>query len=322
MKRILALALCAMTTAPLLAANAKTLAAARKIAATANQAATATVEAERLPDALAVEMLQKLKAKKHGVGASAVAERTRRGFVIPAAGSVAGGGGSLFFRSDVTLFNNDDDDQYVMVLWLQAGTSTPQIFRLVNPLPAESAPVTVVDFVGSALKVSGLGALVFVPVDQNGDIDEDAALDGFSRIWTKQPGSTGTVSQPFPGVDAENLDDQVGAIALGLRHDANYRTNFGIVNLDDKPHNFILLVVGERAEGELLVTVPALGMVQQAIPAGDYGAATVLILNDRDDFDPDYSWIGYASSTDNVTGDGWVSIAGAALAPEDIPAGN
>jgi hypothetical protein len=30
------------------------------------------------------------------------------------------------------------------------------------------------------------------------------------------------------------------------------------------------------------------------------------------------SWIGYASSTDNVTGDGWVSIASADFSPGDL----
>ncbi|HEX7155162.1 MAG TPA: hypothetical protein VF618_27080 [Thermoanaerobaculia bacterium] len=321
MKRITILALSAMMALPLFAADAKTLVKARQLAAAANQ--TTTLQAERLPDSLAVEMLQKLEARKSRVGASAVSERTRLGFVIPAAGSVAGGGGSLFFRSDVTLFNNDETDQHVMILWLPAGGSNPQIFRLTQPLPADAPPITAVDFVGSVLGVSGLGSLVFVPVQSSGAIDEFAALDGYSRIWTRQPGSNGTVSQPFPGVDAENLDDQIGALALGLRHDASFRTNFGLVNLDDQPHTFIVVAVGERHEQELVVTVPAMSMVQQAIPAGDYGALSLLVLNDRfDDNAPEYSWIAYASSTDNITGDGWVSIAAKTLTAEEIAAGN
>jgi len=30
------------------------------------------------------------------------------------------------------------------------------------------------------------------------------------------------------------------------------------------------------------------------------------------------SWIAYASSTDNITGDGWVSIAGADFSPDQL----
>ena len=75
--------------------------------------------------------------------------------------------------------------------------------------------------------------------------------------------------------------------------------------------------VGERATNETTVTVPAYGMVQQSIPAGDYGALSV-IFDITDSAGASIAWVGYASSTDNITGDGWVSIAWADLTPDDL----
>ena len=67
----------------------------------------------------------------------------------------------------------------------------------------------------------------------------------------------------------------------------------------------------------MTLTVKAYGMIQQSIPAGDYGAVTILyqVTDAGNNF---VSWVGYASSTDNITGDGWVSIASADLTPNDL----
>ena len=51
--------------------------------------------------------------------------------------------------------------------------------------------------------------------------------------------------------------------------------------------------------------------------AGDYGALTVT-FDITDSGGASISWVAYASSTDNITGDGWVSIASADLTPDDL----
>ena len=58
-------------------------------------------------------------------------------------------------------------------------------------------------------------------------------------------------------------------------------------------------------------------MIQQSIPAGDYGAVTILyqVTDAGNNF---VSWVGYASSTDNTTGDGWVSLASAGMSPGEL----
>ena len=242
--------------------------------------------------------------------------RSARYFVIPAAGSVQGANGT-FFRSDVTLINYASTAEDVIALFWPAGQSTPPSTSAGVKLTLQPAKaVTYVDFVASVLNKSGLGAILFFGVKGTA-VDPNAAIDGLSRIYTKQPGSDGTVSQEFPPVDVYNLLVADTSASLGLRQDASYRTNFGIVNADKVPHNVHVTAIGERLTQDTTVTVPAYGMIQSSIPAGDYGAVTIA-FDITDSGGASVSWVAYASSTDNITGDGWVSIASADLTPNDL----
>jgi|GEM_PF-378906 len=279
-------------------------------------------------DALPARLLAQWKARgmarrashAKGVRASAITDAvSARAFIIPAAGSLAAGGGALFFRSDVTLANYRSTAQQVLVGFWAQGTTNPltsATYKTVTLPPGQF--VTVQDFVATALNKSGLGTLIFIP-STGTDFDENGAIDGFSRIYTNQPGSTGTVSQPFDAVDPDTLSAQYidEAVALGQRQDANFRTNFGIVNVDAADHVFKVSFVGEKLQTTLTVTVKAYGMIQQSIPAGDYGAVSILfqVTDAGQNF---VSWVGYASSTDNITGDGWVSLASADMSPGEL----
>jgi hypothetical protein len=279
-------------------------------------------------DALPARLLAQVKARgiarrashAKGVHASVIADSvSARAFIILAAGSVAGGGGALFFRSDVTLANYRDTAQQVLAgFWAQGSTNalSSANYKTLTLPPGQF--VTVQDFVASALGTSGLGTLIFIPYTGT-DFDGNGAIDGFSRIYTKQPGSTGTVSQPFDAIDPDTLSAQYidEAVALGLRQDANFRTNFGIVNVDPADHVYKVSFVGEKLQTTMTLTVKAYGMIQQSIPAGDYGAVSILfqVTDAGNNF---VSWVGYASSTDNVTGDGWVSVASADMSPGEL----
>jgi hypothetical protein len=251
------------------------------------------------------------------VHAQAVGDnRSARYFVIPAAGSVAGANGT-FFRSDVTLINYASTPEDVIAIFWPNGQSTPPAISAgvkVTLQPAQA--VTYTDFVATVLNKSGLGAILFFGVKGTSG-DPNAAIDGLSRIYTKQPGSEGTVSQEFPPVDVFNLFVADQSVSLGLRQDAGFRTNFGIVNADPVKHVVRVRAIGEKVTNETTVTVPAYGMVQSSIPAGDYGAVTV-VFDIMDSGGASVSWVAYASSTDNITGDGWVSIASADLTPSDL----
>jgi hypothetical protein len=293
---------------------------------TVGNSAALTITA--VDDALPARLLTQLKARRTaraasraaGVHASVILDSaSARAFIFPAAGSIAGGGGALFFRSDITLVNYRDAAQQVLAgFWPQGSSNSLSTANYkVLTLPAAQF-VTVQDFVATALNTSGLGTLIFIPYTGT-DFDDSGAIDGFSRIYTKQPGSTGTVSQPFDAVDPDTLSAQLidEAVALGLRQDVNFRTNFGVVNVDPSDHVYKVSFIGEKMQTSITLTVKAYGMIQQAIPAGDFGALQILyqVTDAGQNF---VSWVGYASSTDNVTGDGWVSLASADLTPEDL----
>jgi len=128
-------------------------------------------------------------------------------------------------------------------------------------------------------------------------------MDGFSRIWTNQPGALGTVSQSFPPI---SITDSIGSLtgyALGGRQDADFRTNIGIVNLDTVAHTWTIDVNGVQKRQSFTIFVPAYSMNQQAVPAGIYGDLAVSMKSDGFGF----WWSAYVTSVDNRTGDGWVS---------------
>lgn len=230
---------------------------------------------------------------------------------IPAAGSVRGLN-NTFFRSDVTLVNYNADDQDLQVYWMPNGGGDPTLFELT--LPGDELPFTVPDFVGTVLELQNqLGSLLMIPVNNAGGFDTNAAFDAYSRIWTPQPNASGTVSQPFPGIAPEHMIGHYEGIILGVRQDADFRTNVGIVNYSDEDLDFVITIFpdGGTQYIDVPVSVPALAYKQLPLPAGTYGPMTLAVGIDGDpgqDFNEDVAWTAYASSTDNRTGDGWVSM--------------
>ena len=176
--------------------------------------------AEPVADPAAAEhLMSRLReataTKKGRVAAQSILfNSSGRAVLLPAAGSVRGANGT-FFRSDVTFANYNDTPQPVAVIWMANGAAAETFTMTV---PGDRPPFTINDFVGTTLQRTGLGALFFIPLDAAGLPDiESSALDVFSRIWTPQPNATGTVSQPFPGVDPDLLTGEYEAILLGLR---------------------------------------------------------------------------------------------------------
>src|SRR4029450_5964867 len=139
----------------------------------------------------------------------------------------------------------------------------------------------------------------------SGASDPNAVLDGFSRIWSNQPGALGTVSQGFPSV---SIFDSVGsfiAYALGLRHDNRYRTNVGIVNLDTAAHTWTVDVNGLTGSTNFDVTVPPISMKQAGLPSGNYGDLILTLQTTGSGF----YWSAYGATVDKPSGDSWSSHA-------------
>lgn len=247
-----------------------------------------------------------------------VNNRSSRVVVIPAAGNAAGANGT-FFRSDVTLVNMNDDDQEIVMLWMPNGNPNGVIeFEGVIEF---GPPFTYVDFVGQSLKLTGIGSLVFVPVTAAGDLDPNGAIDAYSRIWSPAPtGQQGTFSQPFPGVDLFHLDGEYEALLLGLRQDAGFRTNYGVVNLSDfdLPLNVTVFNNDAVIVSEFQVTVRSQEMILRGLPAGNFGNISILVNVAADIPGDEFQWTTFASSTDNFNGDGWVSIGSKPYDDDDI----
>jgi hypothetical protein len=234
-------------------------------------------------------------------------DTTNDAFLFPSAGSVQGAGGT-FFKSDGMLVNHRNAMQRVSMGWIAQGVnngSRPLKYFNLNAV----TPYVFKDLVAnpSLLGESGLGAVLVTGVTSTGALDSGATLDGFSRIYTNQPGAQGTVSLAFPSISVLDSLGNSFAYAIGLRHDTGFRTNVGVVNLDSVPHTWTVTVNGEPPSPitNFTITVEGYSMRQVPIPAGNYGILLVALTPNASGF----WWSAYAASVDNITGDGWVSHA-------------
>ena len=276
---------------------------------------------------VALETMANLEAleKRDRLSVSSVIDnRADRALVIPAVGSVRGAGGT-FFRSDITLVNYNDTNQRVQFVFLPSGNPGGTIVAIGN-IPGGRPPFTIADFVGTQLNQSALGALLILPLQagSNTNPDDNAAIDAYSRIYTPQPNTTrGTVSLPFAPVSPTHLFAEYEAILLGLRIDADFRTNFGIVNLSPAVTlPFVVTVIPETpgvGSIQISLSLPPLSMVQQGISGSPANGQVNILVNVNADIPRDeFFWTAYASSNDNTTGDGYVSIASIPLDDEGL----
>jgi hypothetical protein len=230
--------------------------------------------------------------------------------LIPAAGAVIGAGGEVF-RSDISIFNYRSRDQVVQFRWLPQGVtgiglSPVQItMRALTGLSSE-------DFVTTVLQQSGLGALLIKGVTRDGVQDSGANIVATARIWSNQPGSSGTVSQTFPVLSTAELTvSSPYALGIqGLRRDSRYRLNVGVVNLDMSTHAF-RIVIGTltNTQETMDVSVPPLSMRQVNMPGATSNPLQIFVTNLENSTNQSTGdWTAYGSNVDNVTGDSWSAI--------------
>lgn len=238
-----------------------------------------------------------------------IINRSARALVIPGAGNLRGQNGT-HFRSDITFANWNEQEQLLGIMWLPQGT--PDGLELFITMMPELSIVTEEDFVGGFMDVEGLGAIILFPLSgPGGDFDPDAAIDATSRIWTEQAGLTaGTVSQQFSAVEPSYMTNEEAGVILGLRQGEGFRTNYGIVNISEDDLTFELDIFAEDGEDPetRTVTVPSLSMMQTSIPSGSFGQLSIGLFLPAPPTSNEFTWLAYASSTDNITGDGWVSL--------------
>ena len=228
--------------------------------------------------------------------------------LIPAAISAEGANGTTF-RSDIRITNQSDRPQRVQLDWLpRDGAPGPAFVTIVEILPYQTLASD--DFVHEVMNRGGLGAILVNGIDETGAADPDARLHATARVWTPQPGSEGTSSQSFSPIPLRDVvNDKL--FILGHRRNEQYRTNVGIVNLDSGVHTFLVTVSGETptlVPEEYRVSVPGFAMVQFPVTGAQQNQLRVEIQEDVAPGGPRLTlWTAYASSVDNVTGDGWTT---------------
>lgn len=232
--------------------------------------------------------------------------------LIPAAISAPGANGTEF-RSDIRITNQRGDrSQRVELRWLpRDGAPGPaaSFVTIVEIQPHQTLASD--DFVRDVMRRGDLGAIIVHPLDANGEHDPGARLHATARVWTPQPGTAGTSSQSFPPIPLSNIVNE-NVVILGHRRNEQYRTNVGIVNLDGGAHTFVVTVSGETPTlvAELYhVTVPPLALVQFPVVGVQQEQLRIDVEEDVVEGGPRLTfWTAYASSVDNVTGDGWTTV--------------
>ncbi|HXH91846.1 MAG TPA: hypothetical protein VNN25_09720 [Thermoanaerobaculia bacterium] len=226
-------------------------------------------------------------------------------FVIPAAGALDGGNGT-FFRSDITMVNYRSTVQNVRLQWLPqtvTGVGVPPTDITINA----SSGIASEDFVTNILHRSGLGAILVSGITPAGDFDPTAQLAATSRIWTFQPGSSGTTSQSLPVVSTADISSTV-QVVLGARRDSRFRMNVGIVNLSSSQQRFQVVSAGSNGTDVQVVDVEAMSMVLFRVSGADSAIPLQIQVFNTSTTARSNSWIAYASSVDNITGDAWTTL--------------
>ncbi len=229
--------------------------------------------------------------------------------LIPAAASTPGANGT-FFRSDIAVVNLVPRDQVVRFEWLPQGGGAVGITTITL---AGNTAIRSADFVATQLGRSGLGSILITGINAGGFTDLNAKLFVSVRVWSPQPGSSGTTSQSLPAIPTSAIDMQSAVLYAvgGADNPLNYRANVGIVNLDPTNAQSFRISMPAPLGPEVPtidVTVPPMSMQQVSIGSGVSSSQKVLIDNTTATGKSNL-WLAYGSSVDNVTGDAWSEIA-------------
>ncbi|MDQ6803042.1 MAG: hypothetical protein M3041_19745 [Acidobacteriota bacterium] len=227
--------------------------------------------------------------------------------LIPAAGSTPGANGT-FFKSDITLGNFADHAQAVRMVWLPQGVSAT--YSTTITLGAR-AFIRSADFVHDYLGQSGLGAILVTGVNGFG-LDPAASLYVASRIWSPQPGTSGTTSQSLPAIPTSTINTTDAALFSlgGVGVGSGFRMNVGFVNLDPvNEQTFNLVFTQSIIPFVIPVTVPPMSMQQGTLGSTNFFNPEILITNGTPAATRSNLWVAYGSTVDNVTGDAWSELA-------------
>ena len=231
------------------------------------------------------------------VAPTVIAESDAVGFLIPVAGNVAGGNGA-HFRTNLTIVNYRNTEQMVDVVFISQ-TGAPVSKRFEIPYLTN---LTFADIVGAHLDASGLGALVVTAIQPSGEPDTNAMIDGNARIWTLQQGGPGELSSYVAGQLLHGWKADSPAYIHGTRRTSQFRTNYGIVNLDlQNARSFRVIVNSGLGRYEEIVELRPFSTLQHPV-SDTYGNLSISV----EPLGTGGPWHAYGTSTDNVSGSTWV----------------
>jgi hypothetical protein len=228
----------------------------------------------------------------------------------------ASGLNGTFFKTDGFFANFRNANQEVLVRFVTSGVSgageTPMRLSI-NAL----TNIAAIDLLGpeSNLARTGVFALLITAVlPGTNTVDTNGRLLAMFRIWTPQPGSTGTTSFGAWGPPSDNIHGFNGAIALGLRQNTAFRTNLGLVNLDPvNTRSWTVTILTGGTPTSFAIALAPLSMQLVAVPAlitpsQKEGYISVLFVPSATPA-TDFRWSAFGVSADNVTGDSWLNLA-------------
>ena len=225
--------------------------------------------------------------------------------IIPIVGSVRGVGGTTF-TTELMLSNANESPQTVRVTWLpRGGDGDVTSFELTIPSASDRSGGTVkfLNF-GESFSKTGVGSLIVAAVNTAGNIDTNASIDASVRVWSAFADGRAPVSQAIPEARSDLLATHNVARLAGLRHDALFRTNFGIVNLADQPRQFTIQIDGERSNALFTIEVPPFSVVQTSLPDGDYGTLALNVFAGS----ADARWLLCGTTIDRTSGEAQTSL--------------
>lgn len=243
-----------------------------------------------------------------GVGGYGFGNRILVAVVINAPGQ-----NGTFFHTDYFLSNGRSVTQEFIVFFLAAGvnnaTVTGQRF-VANP----NTTYSISDYLGSGsgrINKSGVGSLyIYAVISGTNTVDSGGLLYGAARIWTNEPGSSGTNSFTLWAQNPHTIHGDFQAIAVGGRQNSSFRCNFGLVNLDlNFSRTWTVTFIGNSGSSQQTVTIQPFSMQELAVPAGVGGGDGYILVVFTPSDTADFEWTAFVVSADNITGDAWLSPA-------------
>jgi hypothetical protein len=218
--------------------------------------------------------------------------------IVPIAGNIHGAHGTSF-KTDLTIRNSAAVAQGIDLTFLPAdsdNSSGDGVSAALIQLQPHTT-VTYEDVVGGLFARTGIGSILIQAPDR---------VMASYRIYTQQPGKEGTTSESADALPLSAGSDVSEDRIIGLIHDASFRTNIGIVNLDPtETRTFHVTAVGSRDHATMDVAVPPMSVHQHPLPSVNLGYVTVDVALIGA---PSRYWTAYGSSIDNVTGDSWLQM--------------